>query len=80
MSPPDALVSYEYWGRLLAYVSGSKVIMVDYRLAPEFKYPVPLNDCYDAIHWIKGTQKNDRQQFNLTVVYRKQCQIELFCL
>lgn len=26
-------------------------INVDYRLAPEVKFPVPLNDCYDAVKW-----------------------------
>jgi acetyl esterase/lipase len=24
---------------------------VDYRLAPEFKFPVPVYDCYDAVKW-----------------------------
>lgn len=27
------------------------VISVDYRLAPEFQFPYPLNDCYEAIQW-----------------------------
>jgi acetyl esterase/lipase len=26
-------------------------VNVDYRLAPEFKFPVPVYDCYDAVQW-----------------------------
>jgi acetyl esterase len=28
------------------------VVSVGYRLAPEFKFPIPSNDCYDATVWI----------------------------
>lgn len=29
-----------------------KVIYVDYRLLPEYKYPIPIMDCYRAYEWI----------------------------
>lgn len=29
-----------------------KVIYIDYRLAPKYKYPIPLNDCFSAYKWI----------------------------
>jgi alpha/beta hydrolase fold len=25
---------------------------VDYRLSPEFKYPIPVNDCWTAFNWV----------------------------
>ncbi|KAI0783539.1 alpha/beta hydrolase fold-domain-containing protein [Abortiporus biennis] len=27
------------------------IVNVDYRMAPEFPFPVPVNDCYEAIKW-----------------------------
>jgi len=35
---------------------------VDYRLAPEFKFPIPVNDCWDAFKWIL---EKKTQEFNL---------------
>ena len=29
-----------------------KVVYVDYRLSPKYKYPIPLNDCFMAYKWI----------------------------
>jgi acetyl esterase len=37
--------------RKLANVTKSIVIAVSYSLAPEHKFPVPLEDCYDATKW-----------------------------
>lgn len=38
--------------RRLANETGSIVIAVEYRLSPENKFPVPLEDCYDATKWV----------------------------
>jgi len=38
----------------LAAELGAVVVSVNYRLAPEFPFPTPFNDCYDALTWIAG--------------------------
>ena len=38
--------------RLLAKASGCLVMSVDYRLAPEHKFPAPAEDCYAAVKWL----------------------------
>lgn len=37
--------------RAIANSSGHAVLSVDYRLAPEFPFPTPLNDCLIAMRW-----------------------------
>ena len=39
-------------GRYFAEHLGIVVAAVEYRLAPEHRYPVPLEDCYDALLWL----------------------------
>jgi acetyl esterase/lipase len=38
--------------RLIADELGVLVAAVDYRLAPEHPFPVPLDDCHDALVWL----------------------------
>jgi acetyl esterase/lipase len=40
--------------RRFARELGITVAAVDYRLAPEHPYPVPLEDCYAALTWLAG--------------------------
>ncbi|WP_041658819.1 alpha/beta hydrolase [Acaryochloris marina] len=45
------LGTHDAFCRQIAYQSGALVLSVAYRLAPEFPYPTPLEDCYDATQW-----------------------------
>ena len=38
--------------RQLANLSGAVIISVDYRLAPEYRFPHGLNDCIDTTRWV----------------------------
>lgn len=42
---------YEPMGRALAAASECSVLLVDYRLAPEHPFPVPVEDAYFALEW-----------------------------
>ncbi len=43
---------FETLGRQLAAYSGCAVVLVDYRLAPEHRYPAAVEDAWDAIVWV----------------------------
>jgi len=46
------LESHDDVARELCMASGYKVIVVDFRLAPEYPYPAALHDCYNATKWV----------------------------
>ena len=35
----------------ICYATGASVLAIDYRLAPKYKFPIPLEDCYEAFLW-----------------------------
>ena len=39
--------------RLLTSKLGITSVNVDYRLSPEYKFPVPVHDCHDATKWVR---------------------------
>jgi len=47
-----SIESHDLVCRRIARDNQAVVISVDYRLAPEYKFPVPHQDCYDATSWI----------------------------
>eukprot|EP01130_Rhizamoeba_saxonica_P002418 TRINITY_DN1221_c0_g1_i2.p1 TRINITY_DN1221_c0_g1~~TRINITY_DN1221_c0_g1_i2.p1 ORF type:complete len:246 (+),score=40.97 TRINITY_DN1221_c0_g1_i2:542-1279(+) len=44
--------SYDYVCYNLAQQTGSVVYSINYRLSPEYKFPIPLYDCVDAVSGI----------------------------
>jgi acetyl esterase len=46
------LDSADFACRMVTNASGCKLISVDYRLAPENKFPVPVHDCVAATEWV----------------------------
>ena len=56
------LESHDDVARSLCAETGHKVIAIDYRLAPEFPYPTPLNDCYNVTKWV--TENKDALQWD----------------
>lgn len=39
-----------------------RVVSVDYRLAPEYKFPIPLYDCHDAFLWLRADEEKRGQK------------------
>ncbi len=46
------LKNYESFCTQIVNLSSSAVVSVDYNLAPEHKFPEPVEDCYSALIWI----------------------------
>ncbi|TVR63261.1 MAG: alpha/beta hydrolase [Gemmatimonadales bacterium] len=47
-----AIDEFENLGARLATQTGCVVALVDYRLAPEHRFPTAADDCYQALEWI----------------------------
>lgn len=47
-----SLESIDGHARKFCYHAECVVVSVDYRLAPETKFPLPLEDCYAAVKWV----------------------------
>jgi acetyl esterase len=49
---------YDNLCRKIANRSGSKVLSVEYRLAPENKFPAAVEDCYESYKWARDNAEN----------------------
>ncbi|MBI2770780.1 MAG: alpha/beta hydrolase [Burkholderiales bacterium] len=47
-----SVASHDVLCRELARLSGCMVVSLDYRLAPEHRFPVAVNDAWDATQWL----------------------------
>lgn len=43
---------YDTLGRMLAQRTGAAVVLVEYRLAPEHRYPTAAEDAWTALNWV----------------------------
>lgn len=61
--------SYERGARAYCAASGCVVVDVDYRRAPEHRYPVALEDCLAALDWVRRNARRlgvDRRRLVVT--------------
>ena len=42
----------DFWCRQIADAADCAVVSIDYHLAPEYRFPVALYECYDVIKWL----------------------------
>lgn len=49
-----ALDEFDTLARRMAVRTGCAVALVDYRLAPEYRYPTAADDCYLALEWLQA--------------------------
>jgi acetyl esterase len=47
-----SVATHDVLCRQLSHLSGCALVSVDYRLAPEHKFPVAANDAWDALQWL----------------------------
>ena len=44
----------DFWCHQIADAADCAVVSIDYHLAPEYRFPVALYECYDVIQWLHG--------------------------
>jgi acetyl esterase len=51
------LDSHDAMCRMLADEAHCTVTSIDYRLAPEYRFPIPLDDCWRALNWVAARDR-----------------------
>jgi hypothetical protein len=54
----DGIEASDAMCRILATSAAATVVSVDYRVAPEHPFPVPLDDCFDALSWVAALDRS----------------------
>lgn len=49
-----SIATHDVLCRQISHLAGCSVVSVDYRLAPDFKFPTAANDAWDALQWLAG--------------------------
>jgi acetyl esterase len=49
-----SIATHDALCRQLSFLAGCAVLSLDYRLAPEHKFPVAAHDAWDALNWLAG--------------------------
>ena len=49
-----SIASHDIFCRTLSQLSGAAVVSLDYRLAPEHRFPTAVFDSWDALAWLAG--------------------------
>ncbi|WP_459547496.1 alpha/beta hydrolase [Nocardia sp. X0981] len=52
----------DHFCRTVAERLGALAVSVEYRLAPEYPFPAPLEDCYAALRWLAQRPEVDRDR------------------
>jgi acetyl esterase len=65
------LADFDKLGRLLAHRTGCAVLLADYRLAPEYRFPTAVDDAWAALRWA------DEHRAELTGVGRPETEAPL---
>lgn len=64
-----SIESHDRVCRRVSKMNNAIVVSVDYRMAPEHKFPIPHQDCYDAYIWaVKNAQKLRADGSQVTVM------------
>lgn len=53
-----SIASHDILCRQLCHLAGCAVVSVNYRLAPEYKFPTASNDAWDALQWLASHAKS----------------------